>query len=413
MSAALIARRGVQFTFLVIATSSVALASRAVSPLQEGMRTALSLSDMDMSLLQGPALSLPIVLLAIPLGFLIDRLPRVRLLLLLAACNMMGCFLTVFASSFLQLFVARAVVGLTTTALTITGFSLLADLFPAEQRGRAKAAIGVGQQVATSVAFAAGGALLTLYGLNNGWQWALFWLTCPLLVAVTLLMLAMREPPRVGGKLQQPSSRDSLAEIWQCRATILPVLGAIFFIEVSVFAWLTWAAPSLARGFDLPPARVGALMATATVAGGLVGPIFGGMLADWCQRTGGPRLTLTLLMILPLLSACGASFSMAPTVVSAGALLIFFNLMVTATISMGTTLFMIVVPNELRGVCLSLLAVSASIGATIGPVMVSALSAATSSSAQIGVSLSIVCAASSVLCAAMFLLARRGVGRSV
>jgi hypothetical protein len=62
-----------------------AYARTAMSPLQETMRVALGLSDNQMASLQGPALALPLMLVAVPLGVLIDSRSRVRMLLVLAA----------------------------------------------------------------------------------------------------------------------------------------------------------------------------------------------------------------------------------------------------------------------------------------------------------------------------------------
>src|SRR5207249_1508965 len=72
--------RGYQLLLLAAAMAAGGYVRTAISPLQETMRIALSMSDNQMALLQGPVIGIPITLAAVPLGLLIDRYSRVRLL---------------------------------------------------------------------------------------------------------------------------------------------------------------------------------------------------------------------------------------------------------------------------------------------------------------------------------------------
>jgi MFS family permease len=98
-----------------------------VSPLQETLRISLALSDNQMALLQGPALALPLALASIPLGMLIDRRSRVRLLLIFAMGTVAAGLLTTMASGLVMLVCARVLMGLTAAATSITVYSTLAD----------------------------------------------------------------------------------------------------------------------------------------------------------------------------------------------------------------------------------------------------------------------------------------------
>ena len=139
--------RGLQLLLLTLAAAA-GIYSRAVfSPLQESMRIALSLSDNQVSLLQGPALAIPLVLATIPLGLAIDRYLRVRLLLILILLDLLGSVVTALASDFVLLFAARCLVGTTTLALNPVALSLLTDICPPAQRGRATMMIAVGTAV--------------------------------------------------------------------------------------------------------------------------------------------------------------------------------------------------------------------------------------------------------------------------
>ena len=85
---------------LTVAAASAIYARTALGPLQETMRIALGLTDNQMAMLQGPALALPTIFAAIPLGLAIDRYSRARLLLVLTALNLFGSVFTGLCSDF-------------------------------------------------------------------------------------------------------------------------------------------------------------------------------------------------------------------------------------------------------------------------------------------------------------------------
>jgi len=158
------AGRGFQLLLLAFAMAGAGYTRTAISPLQEAMRLALSLSDNQMALLQGPVIGVPVALAAIPLGLLIDRTCRVRLLEVLLVLSVLGSLFTAFASSFSLLLLARGLAGVTGLGIVPVVFSILADLYPPAQRGRAVTVALIGQVAGNSAAFAFGGALLAMSG---------------------------------------------------------------------------------------------------------------------------------------------------------------------------------------------------------------------------------------------------------
>jgi predicted MFS family arabinose efflux permease len=401
--------RGFQFVLLTLAATAALYARTAVSPLQETMRIALVLSDNQMALLQGPALALPMVIASVPLGVVIDRHSRVRLLLIFAGCALAANLLTALASHFSMLFAARCLSGLAVTAIIVAAYSILADLYSPEQRGRAGMVVLIGQFGGMAAAFALGGALVTVFGPGpNGWRWAMFWLTGPL-VPVIFLMLAMREPVRTGVAIENPSAPQAFTELWQLRTVIVPLLAGLVMVETASGAALVWAAPTLSRRFALSPERVGAIMSMAVLVGGVLGSIAGGILADLCQRTGGPRRTISLLSGLALLSVLPAGlFAVVMQVGFATVLLVMFMAIVGAIIVAGVALFTIVIPNELRGLCLAaMVGANTLFGIALAPLAVSLLSGAIGGPVMIGKALALVCVAAGLLSAATLAFGRR------
>jgi MFS family permease len=407
------AGRGLQMLLLTLAASAGTFTRTAIGPLQETMRTVLALSDNQLALLQGPALAVPLVMAAIPLGLIIDRQSRVRLLITFAALNVVGSIFTAFASTFVWLFAARSLIGLTAFAINPVVFSLLADHYAPAQRGRATMAIVIGQFSGMAAVFAAGGGLLAVYGSGpDGWRSALIWLTVPLAM-VAIAMLATREPTRTDIAIKSPSIREAWPELWRYRAVIVPLLVGVVMIEIAIGAVLVWTAPMLSRSFALGPERIGAIMATGLVVSGVVGPIAGGVLADISQRTGGPRQTMYVLTVLAFLGVPTGFFALMPGVAAASILLVAFTVLISAGCVMGTTLFTIVIPNELRGLCMAMLtAACVLIGNGLAPVMVSLLSGVIGGPVMIGKALTLVAATTSVLGAGIFALGARYFGAS-
>ncbi len=396
-----------QMLLLTVVVTAGAYARVAISPLQETMRLVLPLTDNEIALLQGPALAVPLLLVSVPLGLLIDRYSRVRLILILAALDVVGSIGTALASDFAVLFTARSLVGLTTLAVNPAAFSLLADLYAPVHRGRATMVLAVGQFAGYAAAFAVGGFLLTSYASDaNGWRWAMAWLTAPL-VLVALVALGMREPVRTGLAIKNPSIRDAWQELWRYRAVIGTLLAGLVLIEVAIGAVVIWAVPALSRTFAVPADRMGAIMATGLIVSGTVGPIAAGPLTDFCNRAGGPRLTLWVLGALSLLGALATLFPLAPAIGLASVLLVAFMTLVGAMVVMTMTLFTVAVPNELRGLCMSVAAAACVFfGTGLAPLTVSLLSTAMGGNA-IGQALAIVCTVAGILCASLFAFGAR------
>jgi MFS family permease len=347
------------------------------------------------------------VLLAVPIGVLIDHTSRVRLLRILTVLVAAGSGLTMVAANFAVMFAGRCLVGFSSSTLVIIGFSLLADWYPPERRGRIKAILVLGQYVGASAAFALGGKLLALFSWSDGWRWSLFWLTGPALALAICLLATMREPPRTGVLIRKPPSRELLVELWQYRWVVTPLTLGIIFAEIPIFAVLTWAAPAFSRTHSLSPGQVGAIMGATLLVGGILGPLSGGFLADICQRLGGPRRTVLAISILALVSAPMGLFSLVPGAGAAGVLICIFFTTIAAAVNMAATLFTIVIPNELRGLCLSVMTAGVSLfGMMLAPLAVSLLSGAIGGPQMVSAALAIVCVTGSLLCAAVF-----GVGR--
>jgi MFS family permease len=406
-------RRSFQLFLLAVAAFASDYGRNAVGPLQELMRGALALNDNQVALLQGTALGLPQVIAAIPLGLVVDRYQRGHTLLVLAAVNVLGSALTALASSFTLLFFARCLIGFAVTATGPAAYSLMGDLYPPGRRGYAAMAFNVGGCAGMSAVFSIGGALAGAAGSGAaGWRWAMLWLGGPLLLAL-LLMLGMREPARTDQIVKSPSVRQACAELWGCRALFGLLMTGWGMVQIGNLAAVVWTAPTLSRDFGLSPTRIGQVVGAAFFLSGVLGPVAGGLLADWQQRTAGPRRTMATLVPLALLSVLASAFPIAPGIIAASGLLFLFAMLGTAISTMSMTLTIVVIPNELRGLCIALYTVVGALGMGIAPLAVSILSSHLGGAGMIGKSLAAVSAATAVLAAVAFALGRQYIGGGV
>jgi len=395
-------RRAADFAMITLASLSAAYARAALSPLQEALRSSLHLEDSQIALMQGPALAIPFVLATLPLGLAIDRYSRARLLLLFTLLQAGGSVITALAPDFATLFAARCVIGFTTTAIGTTVLSLLADLWAENHRGRASMVIVVGQFAGMALAFQLGGVLLSRPPPLGGWRGAMEWLSAPLLL-VAVAMLLLREPPRTGVVLEHPSGPQTWRELWQYRFTIAPLMLGIVTAQMSVAAVLTWTAPAITRSYPVSMARVGSLISLGLVLSGVVGPVGGGFLADFSQTRRGPKHTLKLLSGVSLVCVPAGLFAIAGSMGAVSVLFILFISLVTAICVIGSAAFTIVVPNEIRGISMAILAsVSTLCGDGLAPVMVNALARQLGGEVSLAQALSAVCAVVSLAGAVFF-----------
>jgi predicted MFS family arabinose efflux permease len=397
-----------QLLLLVLAVAAASCLGSLLSPVQESLRISLRLSDNQMALLQGFAVSLPAMATSIPVGLAIDRYSRVRLLLAFLAMLVFCNLWIAFAGGFVGLLLTRVATGPFVHGNIMAAESLIGDIYPPTQRGRASMLLSVGQIAGTAAAFALGGALLGRFATTpNGWRWAMVGATA-LVAPVLLLLPGMREPPRKEVVLKNASPSQSFSQLWSYRGRVGTLLVGFVMGEVAINCVSVWAAPTLSRNLALTPAKVGEIVSVMLLAGGILGSIGGGAIADFCQRIGRARRTMWVIVCLSAISAPAGMFGLASSVALASMLLGAYIMVRCGILVMTLALFTIVVPNEIRGLSLAVSgAANVFIGSGLAPLTVSFLSGLLGGTHMIGVAVAVVSGSASMVCAAAFLLGIR------
>ena len=394
-----------------------AFASQGVfSPVQDLAKRDLALSDYELSLVQGIAAAIPVAVLSIPLGRLVDRANRMRMLIALSLAWTLGNAMTAFASGFWSLFASRTLASIGMMCSLPVAISIAADLTAADHRGRAMLSLSLGKILGMAAAFALGGGLIGIIGAQApAWLGPMDpWRQVHLLFAVGSLvliapLLLLREPARheLGG-IVDPSWREAVAALWERRELLVPLfLGQVSVVMADVSASI-WASAVLIRDYHQQPAQFGPWMGGVVLFSGVLGTVLGGVLADLGAEG---RLRGGILFgaaVAAVVSIPAAFFPMMPSVASFAALLTVLLIGGAITGLIASVAIAVIIPNELRGLCLgTFIVVSALLGLGVAPTLVTFVADRLGGESHIREGLTIVAVTTSVVSAIGFVVAMR------
>lgn len=409
------ARNGADWLALTVLGVAVfnAFAMRTVfSPAQELAKIELGVSDVQMSLVQGLAASIPIALLSLPLGRLTDRANRMRILLALGIIWTFGTLATAFASDFYGLFLARMLASIGAVCAIPVAISVAADLGPPETRGRSLLVLSLGNMAGVAAAFAVGGAALaplqagSLLGDLSAWR-GVHVLFGAASFALLLPLLFVREPTRREVSAQpSPSWREALVAVWGMRALLAPLfLGQVSVVMADTAAGI-WAAPVLQRNYGLSPDQFAGWMGLVILGSGVAGAVLGGVLADAGNKSRIKGGILIGAVIAAFLSIPGAFYPLMPEAEAFAWMLALFLTCGAITGLVTATAVAVIVPNELRGVCLAAFMVVASVvGLGVAPTLVALVSESLGGDGAIRYGLTVTGVATSIAAAIGFTVA--------
>jgi MFS family permease len=406
------ARRILRLILLAVTIGLGAAMRNLVSPLQESIRADLRLSDAQMGLIQGVAISLPVMLLSIPFGRLIDRRHRIRLLLGLSASWTAGTFLAAMAHGFAVLFLSRMLIGFGLYCAIPTAISLAADLSSRAWRGRAIFPLMVGDILGAAAAFALGGTLLAMLS-RPGWN-GMPWREVHFLFGVasligTLLLLGLHEPARAEtGVVPRTGLKEAIARLWGYRQLLVPLgIGQLGVVMADTAAGI-WSAPLMARNYGLDTGRIGSWIGLVMLATGLAGAVLGGVTADAGYQAGRSEGVLRWAVVVSVLALPVSFFAVMPGV--AGFILMLAVLLLVGTVAcvVTSTALALIVPNELRGMAFTVIGVLNGLaGFGVAPTIVPLLAHLTHDRNNLGMALTVVVLAVNAASLAGYMLAMR------
>jgi multidrug resistance protein len=285
--------RGVAVALVTFATFTDILAYSIAVPVLPDISRRFGASPTIIGLLFA-SFGLTVLLTSVPMGAVSDRigrkLPLVGGLVALAASTV----LFAFAPRMSWLFAARLIQGAADAVTWVVGFAVIADLYPAAERGRVMGLVMSGTTFGFMIGPTLGGWLYESGGPRLPY---LVVALCALLAAAGLAWIHL---PNVSGARDIIPLRRIIRTrpVAVCTLAVVAGGGTIAMVEPVLSLFLSSA-------IGLGPARIGLVFGGGAVMTALLHPMFG-KVAD---RSGGRRLTLAGLgaigAVLPLFLLIG------------------------------------------------------------------------------------------------------------
>ncbi len=391
------------------------------------LKADFSLSDTQLSLLQGLAFTTAYILFSPLFGRLADTGSRRTILLGGAALWSLGTMLCGLARSYWQLFFARAAVGGAEASLTPAAWSIIADSFPTRMIPRAFSIFLMGPYIGGGLALIFGGLLLEA---AQGWDltavpylgslrpWQVVFLAAGLPGFLSLgLMLRIREPARKVAA-QDTGERMPGSQVWRTFADRRDFYGNFYAgmasLVIVLYAFPAWMPAMLMRRFGASAATIGVQYGVAVLITGSLGVLTGPIIAGWLQRRGHvdalmrvPFFAALALIPISLALAFAPSYEFAMVVATLAS---FTYSLPQALASSGLQL---ATPNRMRGISSSVYVFVASVmGLGAAPTIVALLTDHVfADERSVGLSLSLTCATAGAISAFFVGRALRGYRR--
>ncbi len=249
-----------------------------------------------------------IVLLTFPVSVLVDRWSRTKTIGIMAIMWSVATALCALTGNFIQLFMARMLVGIGEAGYAPGGSAMISGLYPFEKRSKMMGIWNAAIPLGTAIGVLLGGFI----AVHLGWKHAFGLVAIPGFI-VAVLFLFVKDYKTVGLTYINKSNlkikmekKDMVREFITKPSVLFTYFGmaAVVFVSTSL---ITWLSTYFINVRNMPQETAG-LMASAVMALALVGAPLGGTLTDrWRKKRADARLLLpslsTLLTALLLASA--------------------------------------------------------------------------------------------------------------
>lgn len=346
-----------------------------ISIVVEPIRAEFALSDSQVGLLTGLSYGVMFAAAGIPLGMLIDRVNRVRLLASLVAAWSGITALSALTQNFVQILIVRMGVGAAESGGSPASLSLISDLFPASKRSTAVGCLFLSNAIGALLCVLIGGFVAARYG----WRDAMVLASVPGIVLAAVVYLTVAEPRRgeadrtlIGRKAA--GVLDALRFIWNARGA-LHLLTGITLTAAGVSAIGAWLPAFAMRSLSLDLGQAGLSLGLANGICGALGSLLGGVLGDRLGASD-PRRRIDLSMVACILATIFAIMGLRPhgSVLSVG-LIGVSMMMAFAVFSTAFASVLSVAPSNMRGLVAAVMEIGTNlIGFGLGPFAVGMLS---------------------------------------
>ncbi len=253
------------------------------------IKAEFDVGDAYLGFLTGTVFALFYVTVGIPIAQYADRCNRRNLIASAVALWSAMTVLSGFATSVVQLTLARIGVGVGEAGCSPAAHAMIADYFPPQNRSTAMGFYTAGISAGVMLAYLTGGWIVE----NIGWRAALIAVGAPGLILAIVVRFTVREPDRgLSEKRSAGKSRPGLIVVWQFmkrRRSFVHMsvaAGLSSFVGYSVINFL----PSFFdRSFNVGMVEIGLWLGLILGLAGGAGFFFGGYFSDRLGRAGQQR----------------------------------------------------------------------------------------------------------------------------
>lgn len=327
--------------------------------LVEPIRRDLHISDTQISFLQGFAFVFTFASLGIVTGRVADRGNRRTMIVIAMAIWCVAAILCGFAANFTQLLVLRMLVSVGEATLHPAAYSLIADYFPPEKRGRAVSVYTTGGFVGAGLALILGAfAILAtgsttvhipLVGTVASWQAAFLFVGVPG-IGVAAAMMAVREPYRQERQSDAVKPIGTLAFLRSKGLVFTLVIGGISCSAMANYSLINWSPTLFIRVFGWSASKIGIVYGLILIGPGIAGILLSGWLSDRLAargiRNGAVSICrLAIALIIPSVAWVG----LGPNPIVATVTLAWCTFLFAVPAGLAPVAIYELTPNEYRG----------------------------------------------------------------
>ncbi|MCJ7449995.1 MAG: MFS transporter [Bacteroidales bacterium] len=226
-----------------------------------------------------------IVILTFPVSLLVDRWSRTKTIGIMAVIWSLATALCAITGNWIQLFMARLLIGAGEAGYAPGGSAMISGLYPLEKRSKMMGIWNASIPLGTAIGVLLGGIIAT----RLGWKHAFGIVALPGLI-VAVLFLFVRDYKTVdlsfidkaNNKIKM-ERKDLIKEFISKPSIIFTYFGiaAVVFVTTS---FMTWLATYFQNVRNLPQDKAGK-MTSAVMVLALVGAPLGGILTDRWRKT--------------------------------------------------------------------------------------------------------------------------------
>jgi MFS family permease len=310
-----------------------------------------------------------IVILTFPISILVDRWSRTKTIGVMAIMWSLATALCALTGNFVQLFMARMLIGVGEAGYAPGGSAMISGLYPVDRRARMMGLWNASIPLGSAIGVLLGGIIAA----KLGWKHAFGIVAIPGMI-VAILFLFVKDYKTVdlsfydkNSNKVKMESKDILKEFITKPSVLLTYLGmaAVVFVTTSM---LTWLPTYFEKVRNLPQETAGK-MASSVMVLALIGAPLGGYLTDmWRKSKENARLMFPALSTLLSAIVLFVALTLLKGTVQYAAMLV-FGVLVLAFISGAASVTQDVIHPGLRATSYAIAVVVQNLlGASTAPI---------------------------------------------